>query len=101
MPYGMLVLRQFFLSLSGVCVCRSDGRGVAGQFADAMPSWDTMHEVDWQMLSGACAAISGKYRSEFTSEIDAVSHRVRLHMVVAFCVDWCTVEFRRAVAGRG
>ena len=32
----------------------------ARKFAGAMPSWDWMHEVDWQMLGGVCAGNSGE-----------------------------------------
>ena len=60
LPYGILVPPQFLFSFSGVCVCGSYGTGVAGKFAGAMPSWDWMHEVDWQMLGGVCAGNSGE-----------------------------------------
>ena len=32
----------------------------ARKFAGAMPSWDWMYEVDWQMLGGVCAGNSGE-----------------------------------------
>ena len=52
--------RHSFLSFSGVCVCGSDGHGVVGELAGAMPSWDWVHEVDPQMRGGVCAGISGE-----------------------------------------
>ena len=51
---------SFQFSFSGVCVCGLYGTVVARKFAGAMPSWDWMHEVDWQMLGGVCAGNSGE-----------------------------------------